>query len=536
MTILNIDGIGRVEVGADFLKLPPDRQAAEVDAIAAQIKPPAAPPPEPVPTPSGGPAPVAQASMAPAGGVTDAVGRVASRAKDRAVERFGDQPFGISDQTTKELRDKGILAPEGASMTPIWALNELVYRYGSKAGDLALRAIAAGVGAVGGAAGQTAEELGTSQGMARRLERDINQLPEATAPLVGTGPAAPRVARTTAVSEVAPTAAAAGETLGPQAVKIAAPAGAAEFKAASQSFYKAADEAGVVVKPKSYGVLANDIFQTAAKERLDPTLTPGSTAAVKRIMENADPKVGPVSFQTLDTMRQIAGDARQAAKAGSNDARVAGVIIDKIDDYVAKLSAKDVVAGNPKVAADTIVKARDLWSRAAKLDRIEQIVDRATTSAGQFSGSGFENALRTEFRSLAKSKERMKQFSADEQKAIKLVARGGTGGNIARNVGRMAARGPVSAFTSGGTGAAIGTAVLGPGLGTAIGGGTALVAGEIGRKVATALTQRSIRQLEQMIRQGNSPMAEGVLKRGNNMLANLQGTAIAAALPGEEER
>jgi hypothetical protein len=488
--------------------------------------------PAPVPAPSGAP-PVAQASMAP--GPDTAVGRVASRAKEAAGERFGDQPFGISDKTVQELRDKGILAPEGASMTPIWALNELVYRYGSKAGDLALRAIAAGIGGVAGATGQAAEELGASQGMAKRLERDINQLPEAVAPLVGTGPAVPRTPRAPA-GAAAPTAAA-GETLGPQAVKIAAPGGAAEFKAASQSFYKAADDAGVVVKPESYGGLATDIFQTAAKERLNPTLTPGSTAAVKEIASLADPRVGPVSFQTLDTMRQLAGDARQSAKAGSNDARVAGIIIDKIDDYVANLSVKDVVAGNPKVAADTIVKARDLWSRAAKLDRIEQMVDRAATTAGQFSGSGLENALRTEFRSLAKSKERMKSFSADEQKAIKLAARGGTGGNIARNVGRMAARGPVSAFTSGGTGAMIGSDVLGPGIGTAIGGGTALVAGEIGRKVATVLTQRSIRRLEDMIRQGgDSQMAAAALKRGNNLLANLQAASIAGALPPEEQR
>ena len=491
--------------------------------------------PEPVPTPSGQPV-VAQAAAVPAAAPDSAVGRIAARGKEAAVERFGDQPFGISDQTTKELREKGILAPEGGHMTPIWALNELVYRYGSKAGDLALRAIAAGISGIGGGAGQIATEAGSSEGAGKRLERDINQLPEALAPLaVVAAPA--RMARAPAARTAgAPTAAAvAGETLGPQAVKIAAPGGAAEFKAASQSFYKAADDAGVVVKPESYGALATDVFQTAAKERLDPTLTPGSTAAVKRITENADPRVGPVSFQTLDTMRQLAGDARQSAKAGSNDARVAQIIIDKIDDYVDKLSPKDVVTGNPKVAADTIVKARDLWSRAAKLDRIEQMVDRAATSAGQFSGSGLENALRTEFRALAKNKERMKSFSANEQKAIKLVARGGTGGNVARNIGRMAPRGPVGIFTGGGAGAAIGTALLGPGLGTAIGTGAAFGAGEIGRKVATVLTQRSIRRLEDLIRtKGESQMSASALKRGNNLLANLQAGAVVSAAPGEK--
>lgn len=38
MAILEIDGIGKVEVGHDFLALPPDRQAQEVDAIVASVK------------------------------------------------------------------------------------------------------------------------------------------------------------------------------------------------------------------------------------------------------------------------------------------------------------------------------------------------------------------------------------------------------------------------------------------------------------------------------------------------------------------
>ena len=56
MAVLEIDGVGRVEVGNDFLRLPPERQTAEVDAIAAQQRPQAAlAPAEPVPTPSGPP-------------------------------------------------------------------------------------------------------------------------------------------------------------------------------------------------------------------------------------------------------------------------------------------------------------------------------------------------------------------------------------------------------------------------------------------------------------------------------------------------
>lgn len=516
MPTLKIDGVGNVKVGDEFLSYSPERQALEVDSIASMLRSSQSQSPappflgangEPLPIP----APTAQPPQEP--GIGAAVGRVASSAVSGAADKFGDRPIGLSDETIKNMRENGTLAPEGRLGTPIQLLNEIVYRYGATAGDALLRAIAGGVGAVGGAAGQTAVEAGADPAMGKRLERDVGMLAD-TAGIVSGSPAALRQ-QAAAKAFTATQRAAAADTAAQAAPAIAKTTD--EFKTAAKSFYQQAEDAGVVIKPDSYRALSSDISKTAEKAGLDPTLTPDSTAALKRIQELAKPEAGPISFKKLDQMRQIASDAGASPKP--SDRRVAGIIVDKIDEYVSGLGGKDVVSGDAKSAASAIVQARDMWSKAAKLSAVERLVDRAQTSAGTFSGSGFENALRTEFRILAKNDSKMRTFTPEEQAAIKQVARGTVGTNVARNIGKLAARGIVSGTLSGGSGAAIGTAIgIGPMAGTAASFGI----GEIGRKLATVLTQRSIRQLEDKIRTGgNSEMAAAAVKRGNATAARL---------------
>ena len=105
----------------------------------------------------------------------------------------------------------------------------------------------------------------------------------------------------------------------------------------------------------------------------------------------------------------------------------------------------------------------------------------------------------------------MRAFTPEEQNAIKKVARGTAGGNLARAVGRAAPRGPVSGTLGGASGAIVGSALgIGPVAGVALTFG----AGEVARKIATVLIQRNIRKLEDLIRTGgDSKMAAAALGR-----------------------
>lgn len=353
----------------------------------------------------------------------------------------------------------------------------------------------------------------------------------------GTGMGA-GIARSAAQKTAAPaaekTATQVAETLAPGVTKapevslppVAQQATSADMKTAAKTLYQAADDAGVVVKPESFAPMVQGAFREAAKNGLDPTLTPDSVAVLKRMAELANPETGPIAFKTLDLMRQIAGDAMGAQRG--NDRRVAGIIVDKIDDYIAKMGADDVVSGNPEVAAQAIASARKLWSTAKKLDTVAALVENAKTSAQSFSGSGFENALRTEFRKLSKNERQMRTFTADEQKAIKIVARGSTGANVARFIGKLAPTGVVSAGFSGGMGAWLGGKVGSPEAGAA----TFMATGFLGRRVATALTERAVKNVEEIIKAGgSSDLAEGSIRRGRALSEQLRaqiGTAATA--------
>lgn len=545
MPILQIEGVGEVEIDQGFTRLTPEQQNATVDEIVASIR--GGPAPAPTgPSPSdqllpAGAQPAAPAAPAPEPGLTAAAGRVASRAGQVASERFGDRPLGASEETIKDLRARGILTPEGQSPTPIHLLNEVLVRFGAPAADAVLRSIGAGVGAVAGAAGQVAQETGLAdQGMARRLERDVGTGIEVAGLVAGQPAAGTQAAAARSVGQAQR--ATAGEAA---AARVASPGAAAatseEFKTISRSFYKKSEDAGVVIKPASMKALAEDTFSSAANTGLDEVLTKNALAAVNRLEKLADPKTGAVSFEILDRARQVAGDAAtkaiiEAKGKTTNDVRIAELVINKIDDFVDGLKAKDLVFGDAKVAAESIAEARKLWSTAAKLDTIDRLVRIATESASQFRGSGFENALVTQFRQLAKNDAAMKRFSADEQAGIRLVNRGTTAAQISRGIGSLAARGPVSALSGAGVGGSIGSALLGPGIGTVAGAGAQFAIGEVGRKIATVLARRAVAQLEETIRSGgNSPFARATLARANASLAQLTG-ATAPATAGQSQR
>src|SRR5262245_4729882 len=90
MPILQIDGVGRVEVGNEFTSLSPERQAAEVDAIAAQVRPKAAPAAAPVP----GPGVTAEQLRPEFGEQAEAAAAFANRKPTDVVERGTLLPIG----------------------------------------------------------------------------------------------------------------------------------------------------------------------------------------------------------------------------------------------------------------------------------------------------------------------------------------------------------------------------------------------------------------------------------------------------------
>lgn len=280
-----------------------------------------------------------------------------------------------------------------------------------------------------------------------------------------------------------------------------------QLRQASQNAYNAADRAGVVIAEKSFRGMVSDIEQGLKKQGLNGTLHPRVTAALKEMTESS----GNVSFQDAEILRKIMKNA--ASSSDKSERRLAQIAISKLDDFIGGMKPSDVVSGNPRIASSMIYRARDAWSKASKGEEIQNMLDKAKTNAPNFSASGLENALRTQFRQLANNPARMRMFSKAEQAAIKKVAEGGPIENGLRMVGKFAPTGVVSSGLSAGTGFVLGGPLGAVGL-PAIGGAA--------RLGATSRTLGSARAVSEMVRGG--PGAPQMLPTSAVMRALIYGT------------
>lgn len=261
-----------------------------------------------------------------------------------------------------------------------------------------------------------------------------------------------------------------------------------ELSAQAKDAYKRASDAGVSIAPESFQNLKNRIGSNLSKDGLDPTLHPQTTAAWKRIRETK----GAVSLEQLETLRKIANDAR--GTVSKPDARMAGRLVDEIDAYMGRVGRNDITSGDPKGFA-ALREARDLYSRKSKAEEIARLVKRAEDSAPNFSASGYENALRIQFKQLAMNDKKMRRFNAEEQAAIRKVARGGPLENALRMLGKLAPTGVISG-------------TVGVAAATALPGGALIpAAGLAGRYAATRLTRANATAAEELMRRGRPKKA-----------------------------
>lgn len=263
-----------------------------------------------------------------------------------------------------------------------------------------------------------------------------------------------------------------------------------QLKEIGTAAYKAADDAGVVVHPGSFQNFANRIQGITKNAGIDRDIHPKATAAVRRIAEAAE-EGKPLKLEDMEILRRVTQGARGSIE--KDERRIGSMIAEELDDYLARLGSNDVIAGDPQAASTALKTARDAWTRMSKSATIEDAIQKAGIRAGQFTGSGFENALRTQFRQIAMNPKRMRGFSQAEKEAIKKVAMGGPLDNTMRMLGKLAPTGVIS----GGIGASAGYAMGGP-----VGMVAVPATGHLARKAATALTKRNVDDALDLVRRG----------------------------------
>lgn len=271
-----------------------------------------------------------------------------------------------------------------------------------------------------------------------------------------------------------------------------------QLKTQSRAAYKKAEESGVFYDANQFDNFI-DSLKTNLRDKegkrvaVLPELHPKSNAVLEAFVRY---KGSNKTLQDMDELRQIVQDA--ASSTDPADRRVGMIIRNKIDDFILNEAPSGGEAG-----VKALKEARDYWSRAKKGDVINDLMFNARLdSAGTFSGAGVENAMRREFKRLAKSDD-FRLFNKDEQRAILAVVEGGPVSNAMRLIGKFAPTGVFSGTAGPALGSIIGFGTAGPiGL---LGAGVIPAIGAGGRFAATRATQSAAARASAKMRAGTAP-------------------------------
>ena len=368
--------------------------------------------------------------------------------------------------------------------------------------------------ATGMGAGAALGAAASANAGAQRLAQMLTAAPKTQLAAGAASPAAGEAVRQAGGGPVAQTAAELATGLvvaSPSAVMRQVPTTATteQLRNASRAAYKAAEQAGAVFKPTSYDAFVTGMLPDIRKAGFDSALHPKASAVIDRLQAEMGK---PQTLENMEILRRISKIA--AASPEKSERNIASIIEDHLDNFVANAGPNDIIGGNPQVAVPALQQARSLYSKASKSDTIETLLDRAALSAPNYSASGMENAIRIEFRALAKNQNRMRLFSPDEQEAIRKVAMGGPVENTLRMLGKFAPTGVVSTALSTGTGAMFG----GP-----IGAAALPIAGMAARQGAAAMTKR------------NADLAAALMRGGKLPKTGINRDQLAAALAAMAE-
>lgn len=263
------------------------------------------------------------------------------------------------------------------------------------------------------------------------------------------------------------------------------------LKDTARGIYKEIDDAGAIVNPIKYESLVDDITTDVLKKGLNKKLTPKAYEALNEIYSKIDKKV---TTSDVDQLRQIASNAIDPSNPA--DSMLSRLIIEKIDDFMDS-SGANLLSKSGDI--DNIGKkykiARDLWGRARRSEILQDAFEKARNQA-----SGFENGIRTQFRSILNNKKQRKFFTESELDEIKKVVRGTKGSNLAKLVGKLGfSEGTSVGLIGGSIGAGFGAYIGGP-----VGAVTVPLIGQVSKKLAKRLTNGQAEFADQVIRAGNN--------------------------------
>lgn len=225
---------------------------------------------------------------------------------------------------------------------------------------------------------------------------------------------------------------------------------AEELQQMKRDAYKAVDGLGAAYTPQSYSSMTNAVDAAVKSKNISPTRHPKAFSFVEDMRTRF--KNG-MTLTELDQLRQEV--RRDLMRSPDESERFFGdVIIDEIDDFIAKAGPGQMASGNGADAANAITTARELNTRWRKTEMIEDALYKAEfQTAATGSGGNINNKIKQALTSILTNEKKRRAFSADEIAELEGVIKSGKGEDLLRLVGKLSpsGNGLMAALGIGGT-------------------------------------------------------------------------------------
>jgi hypothetical protein len=276
---------------------------------------------------------------------------------------------------------------------------------------------------------------------------------------------------------------------------------------AKNAAYKAVDESGVQYSPDATKRLAARV-QAAVGDEIDPDLHSNLSSVVKRRIDGVAGQ--PLTLSKLDKVLQVINeDVLGSASATRGERRLAYKVKDAINGFIGDAGPEDVIgASDPAAAADSLKTAKNLNTRVAKIEAIQEAADRAVRRTGRTgSGGNIDNNTRTE---IGKAAVRQRGWTPDEKAALDQIEVGTPTQNALRQLGKLSPRGNGLSLW-----ANIGGAVKTGGLSIPV-----TAAGVVAKHMADGMTKSAVDNVIKLIANGgDAELAQ--MSRGSPQVASL---------------
>lgn len=178
--------------------------------------------------------------------------------------------------------------------------------------------------------------------------------------------------------------------------------------------YRSIDQSGVQFNPNAYVT-----WLAGVRNRLtgfDPEQHKAVDLEIRNLEKSAN---NALTISELDAARSNI-KKRLGKSTDPNLRRLGSELASELDDFVLSAPQSAIIAGNYPQAQAALKEARRMYAAVSKSENMEELVRRA-----KLSGRPLDDAIRTEFRNLARNERRMRMYTPEERQFIEEVVQGG---------------------------------------------------------------------------------------------------------------